>query len=45
MRHAKPAGEGSGLDICRKILDKHYSRIDFESQPDKTTFRVWLLQQ
>ena len=43
----KPAGEGSGLglDICRKILDKHQGRIEFESQPGKTTFRVWLPQQ
>ena len=44
MRHAKPTGEGSGLgfDICKKILDKHQGKIDFESQPGKTTFRVWL---
>ena len=40
----KPAGEGSGLglDICKKILDKHQGRIEFESQPGRTTFRVWL---
>ena len=40
----KPAGEGSGmgLDICKKIIDKHHGRIEFESQPGKTTFRVWL---
>ena len=43
----KPAGEGSGmgLDICKKILDKHQGRIEFESQPGRTTFRVWLPQQ
>ena len=43
----KPAGEGSGmgLDICKKIVDKHHGRIDVESQPGKTTFRVWLPQQ
>jgi len=40
----KPAGEGSGLglDICRKIIDKHQGTIDFESQPGRTTFRIWL---
>ena len=40
----KPAGEGSGmgLDICKKIIDKHHGRIDVESQPGRTTFRVWL---
>jgi signal transduction histidine kinase len=40
----KPAGEGSGLglDICKKITDKYQGKIDFESQPGCTTFRVWL---
>ena len=40
----KPAGEGSGLglDICRKIVDKHQGTIEFESQPGRTTFRVFL---
>ena len=40
----KAAGEGSGLglDICRKIIDKHQGKIDFESQPGRTTFSVWL---
>ena len=43
----KPAGEGSGLglDICRKIIDKHQGKIEVESQPGRTTFRVWLPQQ
>jgi len=40
----KPAGEGSGLglDICKKIIDKHQGKIGFDSQPGRTTFRVWL---
>ncbi len=43
----KPTGEGSGLglDICKKIIDKHHGKIDVESQPGRTTFRVWLPQQ
>ena len=40
----KPAGEGSGLglDIVKKIIDKHQGRIHVESQPGNTTFRVVL---
>ncbi len=40
----KPMGEGSGLglDICRKILDKHQGRIEVASHPGQTTFSVWL---
>jgi signal transduction histidine kinase len=40
----KPIGEGSGLglDIVRKIIDKHRGRIDVESKPGQTTFKVWL---
>lgn len=40
----KPAGEGSGLglDIVRKIIDKHKGKIKVESQPGRTTFMVCL---
>jgi GAF domain-containing protein len=40
----KPAGKGSGLglNICQKIIDKHQGRIEIESQPGYTQFRVWL---
>ncbi len=40
----KPAGEGSGLglDICKKIIEKHQGNIEFDSQPGRTTFRVFL---
>lgn len=40
----KPAGEGSGLglDIVRKIIDKHQGTIEVKSQPGETIFTVLL---
>ncbi len=40
----KPQGEGTGLglDIVRKIIDKHNGRIEMESEPGRTVFSVYL---
>ncbi|HEY9833716.1 MAG TPA: ATP-binding protein [Stenomitos sp.] len=40
----KPAGEGSGLglDIVKKIIDKHQGSISVSSVPNQTTFTVLL---
>ena len=40
----KPSGEGTGLglDIVKKILEKHRGTIAVKSQPGCTTFNVFL---
>ncbi len=40
----KPAGEGSGLglDIVKKIVERHEGSITVDSQPGKTSFQVFL---
>jgi PAS domain S-box-containing protein len=38
----KPAGTGLGLSIAHRIVTDHDGRIDVESSPAGTTFRVWL---
>jgi signal transduction histidine kinase len=40
----KPIGEGSGLglDIVRKIVEKHQGKVEVESRPGRTTFGVRL---
>ncbi|MCX7606736.1 MAG: ATP-binding protein [Bacteroidia bacterium] len=39
---AKGEGTGLGLDICRRIVEKHKGQITVESRPGQTTFHVHL---
>lgn len=43
----KPQGEGSGLglDIVKKIIEKHDGKIEANSVPGQTTFTVYLPQK
>ncbi len=40
----KSSGQGSGLglDISKKIVEKHEGKIDVQSNPGRTIFSVWL---
>lgn len=35
-------GSGLGLDIVKKIIDKHNGKITVESQSGQTTFSIFL---
>ncbi|MDF3818418.1 ABC transporter substrate-binding protein [Leptospira sp. 96542] len=40
----KPENEGMGLglNLCRKVIQRMGGKIDFETKPGRTCFRVWL---
>lgn len=38
----KPMGTGLGLDIARRVVQRHRGSIDFQSRPGETTFVVTL---
>jgi nitrogen-specific signal transduction histidine kinase len=35
-------GSGLGLDLCKKVIEKHQVKIEVESKPGRTTFNIWL---
>jgi signal transduction histidine kinase len=36
------AGTGLGLDIVRRLVQRHNGQIDLDSQPGRTEFRIRL---
>jgi len=40
----KSTGEGNGLGICKRIVEKHHGEISVSSEPGRTSFRVSLLK-